>query len=429
MAREFCFYLKQNIGAPSETVVKPGDFVERGERIAIKPKGLGVNLHSSITGKVLRATQDEIVIQDTGTDFSAYKKLSGKTPWKLLEESGIVGLGGAGFPTAEKLKARLSSNGTVILNAVECEPIFCHNIARIEENAGKFLEALQVLMDLVQVKNGIVAIKRKHRKAVTALNVANADKRYVIAELDDMYPMGEERAVIRETLQILLPVSALPSKADAVVVNAETAFRISEAVFYKKPLIDKDITIAGKLKENGAVKVLKDVPIGMSVYDVLKLAGGLGGEYGELVMGGPFTGKRTSLTQAVRKTTGGLLATECFLKGPEKIGLLICACGADEERMKEIAQSLGSSVCGIAYCKQAQKMGNTYKCENPGHCPGQVQKVLELKKQGAQALLIGNCTDCTNTVMSCAPKLNLAVYHSTDQALRAVNYPLIRSIH
>lgn len=429
METEFCFYLKQNIGFSSEALVKRGDRVERGQLIAAKPRGLGANLHSSVTGTVLRVTRDEIVVKDTGTDFSAYKKLEGRTPWELTEEAGLVGLGGAGFPTAAKLKTDLGDSGTVIMNAVECEPILRHNITAIEENAAPFLEALQILMDLTKAKNGIVAVKRKNKAAVSALKTANSAGRYRIVELDDMYPMGEERAVIRETLGILLPVDALPSKAAAVVVNAETAFRVREAVLFRKPLIDKDMTVAGKLTENAAVKVLKDVPIGMKISEVFNRAGGLGNEYGELIMGGPFTGKRTELTQSVRKTTGGLIAAECFLRGPERIGLLVCACGADEERMKEIAGSMGSTVSGITYCKQAQKNGNACKCENPGHCPGQVQKVLELKKQGAQALLIGNCTDCTNTVMSCAPALGLKVFHTTDQALRAVNHPLVRKMH
>ncbi|MFC0904324.1 hypothetical protein ACFHWD_06445 [Clostridium sp. MT-14] len=87
---------------------------------------------------------------------------------------------------------------------------------------------------------------------------------------------------------------------------------------------------------------------------------------------------------------------------------------------------MGSKVVGVEYCKQAKQVKNTRKCENPGKCPGQVQKVLALKKSGAQAVLISNCTDCTNTVMSCAPQLKLPVYHCTDGALRAVNYRMIR---
>ena len=145
-------------------------------------------------------------------------------------------------------------------------------------------------------------------------------------------------------------------------------------------------------------------------------------------MGGPFTGKRTYIDKPVIKTTGGLIAAECFPKGPEKIGILVCACGANKERLEEIAKSLGSEVVGCEYCKQAKQVKDTRKCENPGKCPGQVQKVMALKKAGAQAVLISNCTDCSNTVMSCAPQLKLPVYHCTDGALRAVNEKLVRKI-
>jgi hypothetical protein len=145
-------------------------------------------------------------------------------------------------------------------------------------------------------------------------------------------------------------------------------------------------------------------------------------------MGGPFTGTRTSLDAPILKTTGGLIASECFLKGPEKIGLLVCACGANKERLTELAESMGSKVVGVEYCKQAQPVKNSFKCENPGRCPGQVQKVMALKKAGAKAVLISNCTDCSNTVMSCAPKMGLPVYHCTDGALRAVNQKLVRKI-
>jgi hypothetical protein len=95
----------------------------------------------------------------------------------------------------------------------------------------------------------------------------------------------------------------------------------------------------------------------------------------------------------------------------------------------EQAASMGSEVVGIEYCKQACPVKAAYKCENPGKCPGQVQKIMALKKAGAEAVLISNCTDCSNTVMSCAPKLGLPVYHCTDGALRAVNHKLVRRFH
>ena len=144
--------------------------------------------------------------------------------------------------------------------------------------------------------------------------------------------MGEERAVVREITGKILPVDALPYQADAIVMNAETLYRVQEAVDMRKPLIDKDMTIAGKLKGNeNIIQVMEDIPLGMTVEDVFEMAGGLAEDYGELIMGGPFTGKRTQLDEPVIKTTGGLIAAECFMRGPEKIGLLVCACGADRQ--------------------------------------------------------------------------------------------------
>lgn len=411
-------------------LVEPGERVLRGQRIASKPLGaLGANVFASCSGTVTEVTESAVSVAADEVQPRDFIPLTETEPLKRIEEAGLVGLGGAGFPTYAKLAKPFAAGGTVIVNAAECEPILSHNIRRIEEGPEKLLRGLQIAMELMHSGQGVVAIKEKHTLAVAALKKA-VPRNISVHLLPDMYPMGEERAIVREVLGVLLPVTSLPLEAGAVIINAETAVRIAEAVDNGKPLIDKDITVAGKLAGNrDLVKTFLDVPLGISVADCFALAGGLAPGYGELIMGGPFTGKRTRLDVPLIKTTGALIAAECFPKGPEKIGLLVCACGAQKERLEQLAESLGSEVVGIEYCKQAAAVKGTRKCENPGKCPGQVQKVLALKKAGAQAVLISNCTDCSNTVMSCAPKLGLPVYHCTDGALRAVNHKLIRKIH
>lgn len=424
---DYIFLMKQHVGASSAPVVKKGDKVQRGQMIAAKPEGaLGANIFTSVSGTVVSVEEERIVVSESNTDFDGYLPLTGSTPKELIEESGMVGLGGAGFPTSVKLNAHFEQGGTVIVNAAECEPILSHNIARIEKEPEKLLAGLAIVMELVNAEKGIIAVKGVHKEAIADLKQANTKSNVSVFELENIYPMGEERAIVRETLGILLEPEQLPMAADAIVINAETVFRIREAVEEKKPLIDKDMTVAGKLKENASIHVLLDVPIGTSVGEVINQVGGLGDEYGELIMGGPFTGKRTSLDAPVVKTTGGIIAAEVFFPGPEKIGLLVCACGANKERLEEQAASMGSEVVGVEYCKQAKEVKAARKCENPGRCPGQVQKVMALKKAGAQAVLISNCTDCSNTVMSCAPQLKLPVYHCTDGAMRSVNYKMIR---
>lgn len=430
MAEIYSYDLKQHIGRASKAIVAKGDVVKRGQLIAIKPQEqLGANIFTSVSGKVKEITEQAIWIEEEHTDFTTYIPLKEEAPLALIEEAGIVGLGGAGFPTSIKLKSQLTEEGVVIINGAECEPILAHNIVRIQRQPEKVLRGLMIAMEILKVKKGIVAIKRKHEKTVECIKDAIyqiGNNKVSIFELEDLYPMGEERALIREIKGELLLTNALPMSVDTVVINVETALRIAEAVDDKKPFIDKDLTVAGKLVADQLIKVLEDVPIGKSVEKVFERVGGLKEAYGELIMGGPFTGKRISEGAFITKITGGLIATETFLKGPEKIGLLVCACGADATRLEEIAASMGSRVVGIESCKQAREQNGILKCENPGHCPGQVGKVLALKKQGAEALLISNCTDCTNTVMSCAPNLGLTVYHCTDGALRAVNHKLIR---
>jgi proline reductase-associated electron transfer protein PrdC len=401
--------LKQNIGAQAAPTIVEGDKIVRGQLLAsIGENDLGANIFSSVSGTVEKVTQEEIVIRADEIQTAEYQKLKSEKPLDLIREAGIVGLGGAGFPTYAKLG----------------------NIAAIEKNPAQLIRGLQIVMEVVRAEKGIIAIKEIHSRAIAQLKKELDDARIGISLLPNMYPMGEERAIIRETLGILLAPESLPLEAKAIVINAETVCRIQEAVDLKKPLIDKNVTVAGKLKGNeNLIQIFEDVPIGTSVGDLFEQAGGLSDSYGELVMGGPFTGKRTSLDAPIIKTTGGIIAAECFPKGPEKIGLLVCACGANKERLEEIAASLGSEVVGVEYCKQAHTVKNSLKCENPGRCPGQVQKVMALKKAGAEAVLISNCTDCSNTVMSCAPKMGLPVYHSTDGALRAVNQKLVRKIH
>lgn len=435
MERLYQFPLKQHAGAPSLPVVAPGQRVLRGQRIADKPENaLGANLFTSVTGTVQEVGERSISILADEKQSPDFVKLSATEPLALIEEAGIVGLGGAGFPTYAKLNRPFTEGGTVIVNAAECEPILDHNIRAIEKDPEKLIRGMKIVMEITNAQRGMIAIKGRHTGAVEKLKAALeaeqiSPEKAGISLLPDMYPMGEKRAVVRETLGRLLPMESSTREADAVLINSETVCRVWEAVALKKPMIDKDMTVAGKLKGNrNLIQVFFDVPLGSSVQQVFDRAGGLAEGYGELIMGGPFTGKRTSPEAPVVKTTGGLIAAECFMKGPEKIGLLVCACGAGRERLQQLAESMGSEVADVQYCKQAHEIKGSLRCENPGRCPGQVQKVLALKKAGAQAVLISNCTDCSNTVMSCAPKLGLPVYHCTDGALRAVNQRLVRKI-
>lgn len=427
MQEVYCYPLKQHVGAPAQAVVKTGDRVQRGQRIAEIPQGkLGANLHTSVSGVVERVTERQIAVRADAQQPAGFVPVEGGTVLDCIREAGIVGMGGAGFPAHVKLASQLPPDGVVIANCAECEPLLSHNISRLEKQPAQLVHGLRYAMEAAGVERGIIAIKKKHVEAIRSLKNVIDPKRMEIHLLEDLYPMGEERAVVRECLGTLLAPDQLPSAAGAVVCNAETLCRIAEAVEQKKPSITKDITVAGRL--NGRpVQVFLDVPTGTSVEAVLERAGGAAGAYGELIMGGPFTGHRTAPDAPVTKTAGGVLVSMPFLHETRPVGLLVCACGAGQERLAQLADGMGAPVVAVERCKQARQMPNgALKCENPGCCPGQAERVLRLKKAGAQVLLISNCTDCTNTVMTIAPKLKMPVYHCTDGALRAAGHPLIR---
>lgn len=422
-------FLKQNIGNKNIAKVAKNDEVLKGTLIGTWEKeGISSDVHSSIAGKVIQVTDDFVDIESFPSNDDSFVKIQGRNNLEIIKNAGIVGMGGAGFPTYMKLSQKLQPNGILIINAAECEPILSHNIKRLEEDCDSIIKGAMYAAETVGACKIVIAIKEKHSKAIEKLNKSIGGKNIELHFLKDLYPMGEERAVIREVTGNLLSVNDLPFKANAVVINVETALRIHEAIDYGKPVITKDLTVAGEINSEDKIHVMFDVPIGTKVKNILDQFGGVKEEYGEITLGGPFTGKRGSIDSYVTKNVGGIIATMPYFKDKRKVGLLVCACGADKARLEEIAESMGSEVVAYEYCKQAMEVRGTYKCANPGKCPGQAQKVMNLKKNGAEILLISNCSDCSNTVMTIAPKMKIPVYHSTDAALRSVGMKLVRKL-
>lgn len=429
MEQFYSFPLKMHVGGPDTPIVKEGQRIKRGECIA-EPKGLGAKIHSSVSGNVVKITDSAIVIKPDDKQSEEYVKIKKcDSIADTVYEAGVVGAGGAGFPTHIKLKTKLS-NGYIIANCVECEPVLHHNIGRIEKKPEEIIKGIRYAMSSTGAKKAYIAIKSKHLEAIRVLkNCLKNDNSIQIKELPDMYPMGEERAIIHAIFDRWLEPTQLPADADCVVLNAETLFNITMAVEYGKPVIDKDITVIGKLKSGIEPNVFFQVPVGTSIKSLIEKCGGIDGEYGELIIGGPYTGTSQDIdTAIVTKTSGGAIVTIPFpeYKGP--IGLLVCACGANEARLRDVASKMNSQVVGVTKCKNVEEIKGANKCKTPGHCPGQAQAIMYLKKQGAKRVLISNCSDCSNTVMCCAPKMGLPVYHHTDHVFRTVNYPLTRRL-
>lgn len=447
--------LRQHVGAPCAAIVKAGDEVKKGTKIAT-PTGLGANIFSSVYGVVEEVLEDRIVIrpdEEQKDEFVPIEVEDENDKLALVKEAGIVGMGGAGFPTGIKLGINLAEtemaeldaeinpelpadfkleHSYILINAAECEPGLEHNIRQIEEQSDKVVRGVKYCMEITHADKAIFAIKKKNNKAIEILRKAIANEAEIsIHLLPDIYPMGEERAVVRECLGVNLTTMQLPSAARSVVVNLETAAKIAEAIDEKKPCITKNLTVRGKINGGNHAHVFMDVPVGVSVGELIERAGGIDGVYGEIIMGGAFTGKATELDAPITKTTGGILVTIEFpdLHGAN-VGLLVCACGGSEERMREIAQKMNGKVVSVCRCKQAieNKPGAPLKCLRPGNCPGQVKNNMQFKKDKCEYIIIGNCSDCSNTVMASGPKMGLKVFHQTDHVMRTVGHGLYRTL-
>lgn len=420
--------LLQHLGRPCQPIVKKGDRIERGQCIA-EPDGLGAKIHSSVTGEVIDIDRENVVIKEKATDFEDYIKI--KECDSIIDtayEAGIVGAGGAGFPTFIKLKSQIP-DGYVIANCAECEPILDHNIRLIEEDPGLIIRGLRYAMEATGAPKGYIAIKAKNKKAIQSLREKIDSDSMEIKELGDLYPVGEERAIIKEIFDIWLQPDQLPIEAKSVVINGETLANLTRAVEERKPVIDKDITVAGKLKAGKDSRVFFQVPLATPISLLIDKAGGIDGEFGEIVIGGPYTGVPGEIDRdVVTKVSGGAIVTIDLPEYDGPVGLLVCACGADDERLRDIASKMKSQVVAVTNCKNIVKVNGVNKCLTPGECPGQVQAVMELRKEGAERIILATCSDCTNTVMGCAPKMGIPVYHHTDHILRTVDHKLSRRL-
>lgn len=228
--------LRQHVGAPCAAIVKAGDEVKKGTLIAT-PTGLGANIFSSVYGKVTEVTEDRIIIEpadEQPDEFVPIDVPEDASKLDMVKAAGVVGLGGAGFPTGIKLNINLAETpmgeldpeinpelpadfkldcekGYILINAAECEPGLEHNIRQIEEQCDKVIRGVKYCMEITNADKAIFAIKKKNQKAIKILQKAlESEPAISMHLLPDIYPMGEERAVVRECLGVNLTTMQLP---------------------------------------------------------------------------------------------------------------------------------------------------------------------------------------------------------------------------
>ncbi len=219
-----------------------------------------------------------------------------------IREAGVVGAGGAGFPTHVKLAVRAEQ---VLLNGAECEPLLRVDQLAMRHQAAKVVRGLELAMEATGAAKAIIVTKHHYREAVAALEVALAGKPNITLHLlEAYYPSGDEKAIIYEAVGRVVPTGKLPIDVGCVVINVGTAMGIADAV-EGRPVTEKSLTLCGEAPEPMTVTV----PLGASIREALALCGFAGdeGEYA-LIVGGPCMGELAEDWDApVTKTTGGLL--------------------------------------------------------------------------------------------------------------------------
>ena len=319
--------LGQHIGKPASPVVSRGDEVKVGTLIAQADGFVSANIHSSVSGKVKKIEtildasgyqKPCITIQCDGEDTWEETidrspeiirdiKLSSEEIIQRIAECGIVGMGGATFPTNVKLMPpKDATPECVIINGAECEPYLTADHRTLLERGEEVLIGLQILMKSVGVSKGYVAIENNKRDAIEKLTeIASSMPGIEIVPMKVKYPQGGEKQLIDTVLNRRVASGKLPVTEGAIVQNVGTALAVYEAVQKHKPLVERVVTVTGKAVKNPCNLLVR---IGTPLSELIETAGGMPRSTAKLVSGGPMMGKAVYSDEIpVAKGTSGVL--------------------------------------------------------------------------------------------------------------------------
>jgi len=318
--------LSQHIGAPATPIVQKGDTVKAGQLIAQATGFVSANIHSSVSGTIVAIdnvtdaaglSKPAITIKVEGDEWEngidRTEKiehniaLSQEEIIKAIAAAGIVGMGGATFPTQVKLTPPPGNKAEfLIINGVECEPYLTSDHRIMLEKAEEIIIGVQILMKAIGVKKAIIGIENNKKDAIAHLQqIADKTPEIEICPLKVKYPQGGEKQLIQATTGRTVPSGALPIAVGAVVQNAGTALAVYEAVMKHKPLIERVVTVTGKSVKNPGNYLCR---IGTPVSKLLEAAGGIPEDTAKVIGGGPMMGRTMlNIDSPVMKGTSGIL--------------------------------------------------------------------------------------------------------------------------
>ena len=319
--------LSQHIGAPASPIVAVGDTILRGQKIAEAGGFVSAPVFASVSGPVKAieprhvATGDlvnSIIIENDGemkeTDFHGVEDVASLSKEQIIEkvkEAGVVGMGGAGFPTHVKLSPKEPDKiEFIIANCAECEPYLTADYRRMLENPEELIGGMKIVLRLFDHAKGILGVEDNKPDCIQKLKELTKDEeRIEVMPLKTKYPQGGERQLIYATTGRSINSKMLPADAGCIVDNVETLVAINRAVKEGKPVMDRIFTVTGDAVANPGNF---EYCIGMSYAEILEEAGGFKEDPEKMISGGPMMGFAVfSLEIPTTKTSSSLL---CFKK-------------------------------------------------------------------------------------------------------------------
>ena len=303
----------QHAGEPARLLVKTGDVVEEGQLIGEASGIISANVHASVSGRIKSIEKNGTVEIETGGIIKNWYKerrdYNNMPPKEMLEEikkAGIVGLGGAAFPTHIKLSPPEDKKiKLIIINGAECEPYLTSGHRVMLEKTSEIIDGIRIIKKILSCDKAAIAIENNKPDAVESFRkILNGDEPIRLEILKTIYPQGSEKQLIQAVTGMEVPDGGLPVDMGIITINISTVFAVYEAIVYKKPLIERIITFTGeKFEGMGNYKVRIGTPV-KQLFDDFKVPE----EHGTIVSGDPMTGfEIDDLNLPIVKNTSGII--------------------------------------------------------------------------------------------------------------------------
>lgn len=321
---DLVFPMVQHIGAPCKPIVAKGDYVFLGQKIGEAQGFVSSPIHSSVSGIVKNVTEVlhpngfhiPAVIIENDNKYTEHESLVPRTNIEkltkteiieIIKEAGIVGMGGAGFPTHVKLSPPPDKKiDYIIINGAECEPYITSDHRLMLEETEKIVLGLQILLSLFPDAKGVIGIEDNKPDAIKALSEATKKFENInVAVLKSKYPQGAEKQLIYSITKRIVPAGTLPSEVGCIVQNIDTVIAIHRAIYEGQPLMRRIVTVTGKAIKNPQNFKVK---LGVSYRELIEAAGGFIETPAKVISGGPMMGIAIySLDVPVVKGTSSIL--------------------------------------------------------------------------------------------------------------------------